>query len=465
MGGVVDAIFGGGPDAPSPPDPYATASAQGAANADAARLSTQLNRANQVTPWGSQLWTQGGDWNQAAYDKAYKKWNFDSTFDPKLVAPKKEDFGYKSDAWTSTIKLDPSQQKLLDMQNALARGLGSSQENALMRVNATFANDIDTTDITQRISPEEALQRAQAGIYSPEGLTSRAEGLAGNAANVAGQATSNFQQQLGSAMPGIERVGPAPQSNDAYRQQIQDALYAQQRSRLDPRFSQASSEQEARLAAQGITQGSEAYNREIQNLGRERTDAYQQAMNNAISGGEAAIAGQYGRDLAGRGQDLAALGQYFNQGMAQRGQGLTEYNSALSGGLSGQNALQNAAQYSLGVSQATPAIAQNYSNLYGNQRAAELQEQTQLRNQILNELNALRSGAQVQAPQFGSTNTGIQAQAAPFAQSAYNSYQGDLSNYNAQVGSNNAMLGGLASLGGAAMMAPPNTFAALTAMI
>ena len=86
------------------------------------------------------------------------------------------------------------------------------------------------------------------------------------------------------------------------------------------------------------------------------------------------------------------------------------------------------------------------------------------RNQILNELNALRTGAQAQMPQFGNTNSGAQVAASPIAQSVYNSYQGDLANYQAGVSSNNAMLGGLASLGGAAMMAPAGTFASLTAM-
>jgi hypothetical protein len=59
MGGIVDAIFGGN-DAPAAPDPYAVANAQGAANIDAARITTALNRANQVTPYGSLTWAQGG---------------------------------------------------------------------------------------------------------------------------------------------------------------------------------------------------------------------------------------------------------------------------------------------------------------------------------------------------------------------------------------------------------------------
>ena len=58
MGGIVDAIFGGN-DAPAPPDTIATANAQGAANVDEARITTALNRANQVTPWGNLTWSRG----------------------------------------------------------------------------------------------------------------------------------------------------------------------------------------------------------------------------------------------------------------------------------------------------------------------------------------------------------------------------------------------------------------------
>ena len=73
-----------------------------------------------------------------------------------------------------------------------------------------------------------------------------------------------------------------------------------------------------------------------------------------------------------------------------------------------------------------------------------------LRNQPLNEFNALRTGAQVQAPQFQGFQ-GSQAAAAPVYQAgqAAGDFQTDL--YNANMGTRNAMLSGLFSLGGAAL--------------
>jgi len=444
MGGLISAIFDGPPDAP---DPVATANAQGAANLEAAKLTASLNRADQINPYGQQMWT----------------------VDPN-----------NPEHWTSTTTLAPEQQALLDQQTSIATGLGDAQQSALGRVQSTFGQGLDTSGMTQRLGVGDALSQAGQNLYNPEGLTSRTEGMADMTAGLAGQAGDNFSQQLNTAMPGVSRLSPTPQyrglggsapdSDADYRSQIQNALYSQQQSRLDPRFQQAESDQTAALAAQGITQGSNAYNREVQNLGMAKNDAYQSAMNQAISGGEAAINAQYGRDLSGRqqdltqrtndyqsmlsgrGQELGALNQYFGQEMAGRSQGLNEYNAAAGNAFQGQQGLQNAAQYSLGYGQALPAIAGQYMGLNESQRQAQLAEGVQLRGQDINELNALRTGAQVTNPQFGATNSGATVGAAPIAQSIYNGY-------NSEMGSYNSAMGGLASLGGAAMGAPTGTFA------
>src|SRR3990167_10728888 len=77
-----------------------------------------------------------------------------------------------------------------------------------------------------------------------------------------------------------------------------------------------------------------------------------------------------------------------------------------------------------------------------------------LRSQPLNELNALRTGSQVQNPTF----TPIpQQQTTPgpnYLGAAQAGYGSQMDQYNAGVGQNNAMLGGLFSLGGAALGSP-----------
>lgn len=66
-----------------------------------------------------------------------------------------------------------------------------------------------------------------------------------------------------------------------------DAVYSQYTSRLDPQFQQREADLDNRLANMGLTPGSEAYNREKDILGRERTDAYGAARRDAtLAGGQ-----------------------------------------------------------------------------------------------------------------------------------------------------------------------------------
>jgi len=84
-------------------------------------------------------------------------------------------------------------------------------------------------------------------------------------------------------------------------------------------------------------------------------------------------------------------------------------------------------------------------------RQSALQEQAYLRNEPLNTLNAVRSGAQVQGPSF--VNSAQQATTAgPDLLGAQQmGYNAQLAASNAQNASNNAMTGGLFSLGAAAI--------------
>ena len=86
-------------------------------------------------------------------------------------------------------------------------------------------------------------------------------------------------------------------------------------------------------------------------------------------------------------------------------------------------------------------------------RQSALQEQAYLRNEPLNTLNAVRSGAQVQGPSF--VNSAQQANTAgpDMLGAAQMGYNANLAASNAQNAANNAMTSGLFSLGGAGIMA------------
>lgn len=86
------------------------------------------------------------------------------------------------------------------------------------------------------------------------------------------------------------------------------------------------------------------------------------------------------------------------------------------------------------------------------QRQQAIQEILLQRQNPLSELNAVRTGAQPNLPQFAQYPSGT-AQPAPIAgaTAASGQYAGDL--YNSQVGTYNSQMGGLYGLGGAGLMA------------
>ena len=90
-------------------------------------------------------------------------------------------------------------------------------------------------------------------------------------------------------------------------------------------------------------------------------------------------------------------------------------------------------------------------------RKSALQEQAYLRNEPLNTLNAVRSGAQVQGPTF--VNSAQQANTAgpDILGATQMGYNANLAASNAQNAANNQMTQGLFSLGGAALMSDIRT--------
>ena len=131
--------------------------------------------------------------------------------------------------------------------------------------------------------------------------------------------SQSFGGPLGGAMQGLEgqfasaNANPLDNGQQA-RTRAEGAIYGQEQSRLDPRFQQQQHDLQTQLANQGLDPNSQAYQAQMGNFGRERNDAYQSAMNNAIMGGGQEAQRQQGMDINSRMAPLAGL-----QGM----QGLT----------------------------------------------------------------------------------------------------------------------------------------------
>jgi len=178
-------------------------------------------------------------------------------------------------------------------------------------------------DWTQNVQLNPQQQRAlqdQLGLQSQR--SSLAAGMMGRAEGEFGEAMDWSQFQ--------ELAGPV-QGGSGYNERAGEALYGRATSRLDPRFAQKREAQESQLRNQGLRPGDEAYDTAMANLGRQETDAYQQAGFGADIGAGAEAGRMQQQDLAAGGYQNQLRQQEIAESMQQRGFSLNEINAILHG--------------------------------------------------------------------------------------------------------------------------------------
>lgn len=490
------------PKAPTPPDPVATAQAQGQVNKDTAVAQANLNRIDQYTPQGSSTYSQVGT-------------NADGT--PQ----------YRQDTTYS-----PEQQKLYDQQNQIAQALGGLGMDNIGRVQATQSqswqdNIAGATPLTTSVGgglPAINSGGAAPTLNSNYGTVSGAgrgiqRAVDTNGVNPVQQnidtskvtptaSTTGIQSGLDytnlTALPGTDDFG-------AEAKRAQDAAYGQATSRLDPQFQQAESDARAKLANSGISENSDAYRRELDNMMRAKTDAYGAATNASIQAGANEQSRLFGLSLAARqqGQNETntqgnfvnnAQNQQFNQDYTNRGQSygeasnnMTQNNNA-QGQLFGQKVTQgqfvNDAQ-GQGFDQSVQQTAANNAALsasndtkaqqfnlsqsaaaFGNQartqgfneqganaslnnssRQQQIAEAAYARNLPINDIAALLgTGGGVQNPTFGAVPQ-VGVNATDYSGLVNNQYNAQMNQYNQAQASRSALLGSVFGLAGTAAMA------------
>ena len=446
------------PKAPAAPDPVATANAQAAANTQAAITQANLNRIDQVTPEGSIKYTQVGT-------------NSDGT--PK---------------YQQTQTYSPEQQALYNQQNQIAQSLGGLAQQNIGRVQDAQSKPWSTAGMTP-LQSSATTGQLQFGTANPQAQTNVAPaGGIQTSFGTGGPLTSNVQP---GQVQGSLNFSGTPAINDNFNatsKAAADAAYSQAASRLDPQFAQQESDYRARLANSGITENSDAYRREMDNFGRQKADAYNQASYSAIAAGLAAQNQGYNQSLSTRQQGVAettAQGQFANNAQNQQfqqGQQNATLNNAAQGQQFGQN--QSAAQFgnqaqdqqyqqnlasgtfynqgqnqNFNQSQQNAALNNTAQNQQFNQslanaqlnngvRQQQIQEAAYDRNLALNDIAALLgTGGGVQGPQFQQfAQVGV---AAPDYQGAvYQNYNAANQQYQTAMQNRSAGLGGLFGLAG-----------------
>ncbi len=372
-----------GKKAPAPPDYTAAAEAQGQSSLEAINAQTEANRPNQYTPWGSSTWAQdrGGNWEQ-------------------------------------NINLHPDQQAALDAEMGLQRDRSQLAGSLTGRMQDEFGQAMDWGALPAYGDVPQANQ------YTPESATRDVQ-------------TTDVQQQLDTSnLQGVD-------SATRYNQSAGDALYGRATSRLDPQWEQRSQKTEIGLRNQGLRPGDEAYDTAMANMGRERTDAYQQAGYGADIGAGAEAARMQGMDLGLRGQQFGertGQGQFANQAAQQ------QYGMNL-----GQAGFQNQADQQM-FNQRLAAGGQQFaeqtqeSNLQSQQRQAQMAEEMQRRGFSLNEMTAIMQGQQVGMPSMPSFQTAGAAQPTQYLDAANMQNQANMDQFSANQAGMNALMGGASSM-------------------
>lgn len=235
------------PEAPKPPDPQATADAQTRSNVQTAIAEAQLNRVNEVTPYGGTTYTQ--------------------TMGPNGVP-----------IYTRTTTESDEERGLREGQQGLSQSLldiGQTQAGQIRDAlgqpyDPRRINIADTTG--GRLDFNEAL-----GEYNLDRFDPTNEG--------------RFD---------LSRFDPSQALGD-YGTQLEQQTYDLATSRLGREFDRAEEGLRTRLANQGITPGSEAWNAELESFNRSRGQAYTDAQLQARNVAESSRAARAGELAAGAG--------------------------------------------------------------------------------------------------------------------------------------------------------------------
>lgn len=187
---------------------------------------------------------------------------------------------------------------------------GSTGWEAYEDVDPSSGEKVTRWKQTTSLNPE-----SQRALDAQLGLTADRSELGGS---MMGRAREEFGQEMDWSM--LPEVGQGAEARDRAEQ----ALYERSTSRLDPQWEQRGDQMQARLVAQGLRPGDKAYDDAMQNMERDRTDAYDRATQQSIIGGGQEAERQYNLESSDRNRQLAET-------MQRRGFSLNEINALISG--------------------------------------------------------------------------------------------------------------------------------------
>ncbi len=330
-----------------------------------------------------------------------QSWQTGSTVDPAT--------GQQVTSWTQNNTLAPELQQALGAQIGLQNDRSQLASDFMGRVEQEYQRPFDWQSLPQMAGLDRQTRlNTQLADYAPGLQTS-------------------LQTQDNPALP---------QFDSSYRDTVAQSLME----RMQPVHERQQQQLETQLANQGFTVGTEGYTRALADLqGRQAAERY-----NAL-------------DTAGN-----EAQRLFNMGMGSRQQAFSE---DLQGGQFGNQALGQAGALDMQRMGAMNAalsqqqgLNQNFADQQNRLRQQAIAEQMQRRGMSLNEMNALLSGQQVAMPQMPSFVSAGRAETPNILGATQMGYDAALGAYNAQQAAGSNMMGGLFSLGSAALGNPVGLF-------
>ena len=300
--------------------PYVQANAQFGLNKNTALLGNQLAKTDSYGPTESTTWSSSVDpADQANYDAQMARYQQNMTGwqtarDQHVANPRLDN----SRPWESNVR-------------------GGEQPQA--SANASFnlpMPEAPSAPVASKWTSRTQLTPGQQKLFD---LRENAQGTLLN------QANNNLRQPLD--FSGLDKqvtnlgrsrhdqVTNLGLSNDfsGDRQRVEDALYSRSKSRLDPQFEMGQRDLETKLYNQGVQPGTEAWNRELASLSRQKQDAYSGARTDAIAGGGQEQSRMYGMDYQTANQNATLQNQARQQDYGIAGQNATLQNQARQQGL------------------------------------------------------------------------------------------------------------------------------------
>jgi hypothetical protein len=273
-------------------------------------------------------------------------WSSKSEVDPSTGKP--------ITSWEQTIGLTPQSQAALDAQMALDTGKSQLAGSFMDRVAQDYSKPFDMSSLPARAgSPQTGLPAMGGDVSSGVG--------------------------------------------DASRQRVEQGLLE----RLRPEQAHQAEMLDSKLANQGLTPGSKAYDRAKQQQG----DQFSRDQFNALMMGGQEQRNQFDMSLG--------AGNYANQ------QNQQQFGQNLQGG-----------------------------NFQNQNRQQALAEQAMQRGMSLNEMNALLTGTQVGMPQMPTFSTSQNTGGTNYSGATNQGYNAAMNNYNAQQQQQQGLFGGLTNIAG-----------------